>query len=80
AWGGHLEIVDMLLVSGADPNARDANGWTALHWSAWKNHPDVAKVLLKNGALATHIDKQGKTALDLVSAKNKLEWSSLLKP
>jgi ankyrin repeat protein len=80
AWGGHIDVVDLLIASGADPNARDSNGWTALHWSAWKNHPEVAKVLLKKGALASHINKQGKTAMELVSVENKPEWSRLLHP
>ena len=34
AFAGNLDIVELLLSYGADANAKDANDWTALHWTA----------------------------------------------
>lgn len=45
ARGGHIEAVDTLLGYGADPQARDHEGRTALHWGV--EHEDVTKELLR---------------------------------
>ena len=42
--------VKAALEAGADVNARDEGGRTALHWAAWKNEPAVVKALLDAGA------------------------------
>ena len=42
--------VKAVLEAGADVNARDEGGRTALHWAAWKNEPTVVKALLDAGA------------------------------
>lgn len=52
AGRGALEIAKALLRAGADPNARDEDGWGALHWCARGGGPagEVAKELLRAGA------------------------------
>lgn len=47
AQTGHVDIVELLLHSGADPNAVNANGDTALHLAAWKQHALVVAALLQ---------------------------------
>jgi hypothetical protein len=50
AGRGHAEIVQLLLEGGANVNAADKQGRTALHWAALRGHADCAKVLLDAGA------------------------------
>lgn len=50
AMAGDLEAVRTLLKQGADVNAVQGDGVTALHWAALKGHDDLAKMLLVAGA------------------------------
>jgi ankyrin len=50
ARSGYAEVVEQLLVKGANPNARGARGQTALMWAVSQRHPAVVKVLLAHGA------------------------------
>jgi ankyrin repeat protein len=43
-------VVGLLLLRGADPNARDRNGWTPLHWAAEEGHHSLAMMLVQKGA------------------------------
>ena len=45
-----MEAVEALLAAGADLNAVDEHGMTALHSAAYLDDVEVAKVLLKAGA------------------------------
>ena len=47
---GTPEAVAAALRSGADVNARDKRGITALMWAACNSNPEVVKVLLEAGA------------------------------
>jgi len=58
---GRDKIAQMLLASGADVNARDGEGKTALMWAAWKGDDSIVRTLLANGA-------------DLNAAPGKAEW------
>ncbi|XP_017790345.1 PREDICTED: ankyrin repeat domain-containing protein 40-like [Habropoda laboriosa] len=53
------DAVQKLLNLGVNVNARDANGWTPLHWACKKGFIDTAALLLKNGA-----DKRIKSELE----------------
>lgn len=50
---GHLETVRALLDLGADVNAEDMTGWTALHAAARNGYPDIVRLLLERGARQT---------------------------
>ena len=61
-----LEAAKLLLKLGADINAVDANGETAMHGAALKNLPKVVQFLADNGAKVdvwNHKDKFGSTPL-----------------
>lgn len=42
--------IKLLLTKGADINAKDDKGWTALHYACRKGHIDVCKLLIDAGA------------------------------
>ncbi len=50
AMRGDAAAVTALLGRGADANAAQGDGMTALHWAADKDHADIAKALLAGGA------------------------------
>ena len=47
---GDIEPVKALLARGADVNAEEADGQTALMWAAAEGHVDVVRALLEAGA------------------------------
>ncbi len=60
---GHLEHVNTLLKKGADVNARDENGQTALMAAAGRGHLEMVKLLIDKGADVNANDENGRTAL-----------------
>jgi ankyrin repeat protein len=50
ATSGDLDEVKLLLEHGADPNVKDNDGRTPLHYAADFDHPEVVKLLLEHGA------------------------------
>jgi ankyrin repeat protein len=64
AQGGHIEIVNLLLAAGADPNAIPAR-WPAppLIYAAIYGHLEVVKALLKANANPNLANIDGSTAL-----------------
>jgi hypothetical protein len=61
---GGTVSVEKLLAAGADPNVREADGWTALHWAARNGHLRVVELLLQYGARIGWLDREGLTALE----------------
>ncbi len=59
-----IASIDPCLKAGADVNAVDSRGQTALHGAAAKGYDQVVKYLAEHGANLSLKDKQGKTALD----------------
>lgn len=52
-------LLSALLEGGADPNAPDGGGVTALHRAAGYGHDECAALLLRYGADPAHADRQG---------------------
>lgn len=65
AAGSHLAIVRMLLDRGADPQATQEGGFTALHSAAQNGRADIVEQLLAHGARADARTDDGKTPRDL---------------
>jgi ankyrin repeat protein len=64
---GDAKVLETMLESGFDPNAKDSNGVTALHRAAMAGRVDAVRVLLAKGA---SID-----ALDGMFAATPLVWA-----
>jgi hypothetical protein len=59
-----IASIEPCLKAGADVNAVDSRGQTALHGAASMGYDQVVKYLAEHGANVSLKDKQGKTALD----------------
>ena len=65
----YLEIAQLLLDRGADPNLPDLNGKTPL-MKVINRHFATAQLLLERGADPNLPDRDGKTVLDLIDDQN----------
>lgn len=63
AKNGNLKIVEFLVKSKADVNAKDYDGWTPLILASCAGHLSVVKYLIKNKANVNETTKIGITAL-----------------
>ena len=67
---GGYEIVKLLIEHGADINAKNNNGWTALMWALVSNNAEyleIIKLLVENGANINTKNNNGDTALIIAS-------------
>lgn len=79
AASGSTETVQALLQGGADVNAAQHGGWTALQAAAKHNNLEMGRVLLAAEAdVARRVD-DGQSALDLAEAEGHDEMVALLK-
>jgi ankyrin repeat protein len=71
--GNRLEMVRLLIASGADVNRADTTGMTPLMYAAATNFgdPTIVDLLLKSGARLETRGKDGVTAADLARKYNK---------
>jgi|RhiMetdeSRZDD1v2_1073273.scaffolds.fasta_scaffold134903_3 ankyrin repeat protein len=80
-----LQLVRMLIASGADVNGRRRDGLTALHSAAYRGHLRVIELLLKRGADPTIQGYEGsgphagQTAFDMARMQGKVEAATLLR-
>jgi len=59
----HRSLISELIASGFDPNQKDNQGWTPLHFAAQEWSEEAAKTLLENGAEVDITDSNGNTPL-----------------
>ena len=60
---GDSFTVQLLLKGGADPNYRDREGWSAIHWAAEEGHWDVVLLLFEYGANVNAVSSYGTSPL-----------------
>ena len=76
---GTDDVIGLLIVRGADANARDENGRTPLMLAVQARAVTTAACLLEHGAQADIGDKDGKTALDYLTPDAPPELVQLLR-
>jgi ankyrin repeat protein len=79
-----LELVKLLIMSGADVNGRRRDGLTALHTAAYRGHLHVIEILLASGADPTIRGYEGagphagQSATDVATAQNQADAAKRL--
>lgn len=71
-------FVELYLNQGAEVDARDSEGMTALHKAAKNGHPEIVRLLLESGAAIHTLDRGGRSALVWATIMNKISVSRLL--
>jgi ankyrin repeat protein len=67
-----------LFEEGADPNAKDSDGFTPLHCAAVAGHIGVIGLLLECGADESTTNSSGKSARDLANENKHVDVAALL--
>ncbi|XP_005102364.1 ankyrin repeat domain-containing protein 17 [Aplysia californica] len=70
---GHLEVVQVLVESGADLAVMGAGGNTALHEASRLGHLEIVRYLISNGAKVNVKNKDGHTSLMLAAQSGHAE-------
>lgn len=68
----NTELVERLLLCGADPNSSDEHKRSPLHLAACRGYIDVVKTLLRHGANPNIKDTLGNTPLHLAACTNHI--------
>jgi ankyrin repeat protein len=63
AASGNLPTVQLLLECGENPNHRDRDGWSAIHWAAEEGHLEIVRLLLNAGANPNAVSSYGTSPL-----------------
>lgn len=66
---GQLEIVRLLVESGAELELRDDRGWTCLHYASFGGHVDVVNFLVNSCVDVTAMSLEGKLAIDVAKGE-----------
>jgi ankyrin repeat protein len=79
AWNGHMYAVETLVEGGAQLNAKDREGQTALHKAAAQGNQQIVVYLAKKGADLSICDNSRRSPVDLALAggHEALKWPML---
>jgi hypothetical protein len=75
---GYAPIVQAFLAKGADVNAADNSGGSALIWAVARGRAETVRLLLASGADVNAQDADGMTALALARRKKAQELAEIL--
>lgn len=78
ASAGSTEGVQVLFGIKADPNVKDSNGESPLHYAVLKNHKKVVEMLLNNGGNVNAKSHTGETSLHMALIEEFDEIAALL--
>jgi ankyrin repeat protein len=78
ANNGHKDVVQLLLVNGAEVNARDNKKMTPLHIAVINGHKEVIELLLTNGADANAKNNREMAPSHLALANDRHEIAAIL--
>ena len=65
------EVLKKMLLLGSDPNLKDSNGWTALHYAAQIGDLESVKILIDKKADINAFSNNGRTALHFAAKMNR---------
>jgi ankyrin repeat protein len=75
---GDADVVAQLLAQGADANAVESDGTSALHWAVHRDNPALVKLLIAAGADVTAANRYGVTPLKLASINRNAATAEIL--
>ncbi len=78
ALEGRTTRVITLIKRGADVNAKEEDGWTALMHTAYEGHTETVTALIENGADVNAKDNIGRTALRVAASEGHTETVTVL--
>ncbi|MFC1781686.1 ankyrin repeat domain-containing protein, partial [Planctomycetota bacterium] len=76
---GNKELAELLIDKGADINAKNNWGWTALVWAVSVGRTEVAEFLISKGADVNITDQWGQTTLVIAQQRGNTEIIELLR-
>lgn len=76
---GYAKITEKLLLHKANPNSKDANNTTALHYAIMFKKKDLVKLLLEAGADLSLKDNNGNSPEDYAKMVNNTDINKLIK-
>ena len=72
------DAVQLLLQNGADPDSRQTDGATALHWATYQENADMVKALIAAGANVNAVNRLNASPLYLAAKAGNAELIKLL--